>query len=314
MKFKMIFIGTNGFLRSGWRALIFFLVFAKAGEIIGRAINSFIPPGSSMNTIMIINYSFLLALALFAGWACGKLFEKLPFRALGAWFSGKWLTHFLLGLAAGVLTFLAAVAIAYFGGGLRFEPNGLSDLGTFFPQALMSFVVLAAASAMEEVVFRGYLLQTFTRAGLPWIAISITAVGFGLMHIANPNATTISTMNTVLAGIWFGLAYLKTRDLWFVWGMHLMWNFIQGTIFGIEISGLTYLSQMPLLKEIDSGPQWLTGSVYGIEGGIPATIAILLSIVAIGASKFIMPDSGMLALTSPGAPDGDSDRVKASVS
>jgi membrane protease YdiL (CAAX protease family) len=45
-------------------------------------------------------------------------------------------------------------------------------------------------------------------------------VFFGVIHLQNPNADVISTTNTILAGVWFGLAYLKTRDLWFVWGLH----------------------------------------------------------------------------------------------
>jgi len=82
-------------------------------------------------------------------------------------------------------------------------------------------------------------------------------------------------------GVWFGIAYLKTRDLWFVWGLHLMWNWMQGAFFGIEVSGITDLVSVPLLKEIDSGPTWLTGSTYGVEGGIVTTIAIVVSMVVI---------------------------------
>src|SRR4030095_4939741 len=113
------------------------------------------------------------------------------------------------------------------------------------------------------------------------LAIVITSIFFGAVHIRNPDAGVISTVNTILAGVWFGVAYLKTRDLWFVWGLHLMWNWMQGAFFGIEVSGITDLVSTPLLKEIDSGPVWLTGSTYGVEGGIVTTIAILVSIVSI---------------------------------
>ncbi|MBK7802839.1 MAG: hypothetical protein IPJ55_09265 [Chloracidobacterium sp.] len=60
-----------------------------------------------------------------------------------------------------------------------------------------------------------------------------------------------------------------------------MWNFAQGSVFGIEVSGMNDLVTAPVLKEIDSGPLWLTGETYGIEGGIACTIAILASILAI---------------------------------
>ena len=81
--------------------------------------------------------------------------------------------------------------------------------------------------------------------------------------------------------MWFSVAYLRFRDLWFVTGMHLMWNWVQGSVFGIEVSGMRGISEHTLLREIDTGPTWLTGETYGIEGGIACTVAILISIVAI---------------------------------
>ena len=141
--------------------------------------------------------------------------------------------------------------------------------------------IVAAAAAFEEALFRGYILQTFARSNLAWLAILLTSVFFGLVHADNPNAGVISTLNTVLAGIWFSVAYLRTRDLWFVWGLHLMWNWMQGSFFGIEVSGLTDITKNPLLREIDTGPTWLTGTTYGIEGGIVCTVALIVSTIAI---------------------------------
>ena len=77
--------------------------------------------------------------------------------------------------------------------------------------------------------------------------------------------------------MWFSVAYLRFRDLWFVTGMHCAWNWVQGSVFGIEVSGMREITEHTLLREIDTGPTWLTGETYGIEGGIAATIAILLS-------------------------------------
>jgi hypothetical protein len=69
-----------------------------------------------------------------------------------------------------------------------------------------------------------------------------------------------------------------------------MWNWMQGAFFGIEVSGLTNLVSIPLLKEIDSGPVWLTGETYGVEGGIVTTIAILVSIVVIYFLPWMKPN------------------------
>ena len=147
------------------------------------------------------------------------------------------------------------------------------------------------------------MLQTFSRAGLAWLAILLTSVFFAVVHSWNPNAGVIPILNTALAGVWFGSAYLKTRDLWLAFGIHLMWNWMQGAFFGIEVSGLTDITTAPLFKEIDHGPVWLTGENYGIEGGIATTIALIISTAAIHFLPILIPSDEMLALSKPPAED-----------
>jgi len=140
-------------------------------------------------------------------------------------------------------------------------------------------------------------LQTFARANLAWLAIAGTALLFAIVHLGNPGANWVSTTNTALAGVWFGLAYLKTRDLWFPFGIHLMWNWAQGSVFGIEVSGLKGIASATLLKEIDRGPAWLTGENYGIEASIACTAAIIIAIALIHFLP-VKADEEMVALTS----------------
>jgi CAAX amino terminal protease family. len=101
------------------------------------------------------------------------------------------------------------------------------------------------------------------------------------MHVSNPRADALSWINTFIAGIWFTIGYFKTHDLWFPFGLHLMWNWMQGAFFGIEVSGLSSVTSAPLLIENDRGPAWLTGESYGIEAGIACTAALILSTAAI---------------------------------
>jgi membrane protease YdiL (CAAX protease family) len=199
-------------------------------------------------------------------------------------------------------TITAAVLMGVLTGGLSFQFNRTATIGAIVLSLAQSFAVFAAAAAFEEAFFRGYLLQTFARSGLAWPAIVLTSVLFGAVHLQNPDAGIISTANTALAGLWFGCAYLKTRDLWFPFGIHLMWNWFQGSIFGIEVSGIRTISANPLLLENDRGPQILTGSAYGIEAALPATLAILVSIAVIQFSGFIRPNEELLAMTEPASP------------
>jgi len=301
---KFLFFNESGTLRSGWRSAIFLTAFTFFAVILGtlaQAVTTAMGTTYTSSTSLILNALASLIPALLVGWLCVKLFEKLPFRSLGAAFTNGWSKHWIVGLAFGAVTLSFGVGIAFAFGGLRFAIN-TSGATPIFKSLAASFLVFAIASAFEEALFRGYILQTFARSGLAWLAILLTSVFFGAGNLGIPNPSLFWTAKTFLAGIWFSAAYLKTRDLWFVWGVHLMWNWMQGSFFGIEVSGLTEITAAPLLREIDSGPSWLTGQTYGIEGGIACTIVLIISTIAIYFLPELKPDEELLAMTSPRSP------------
>lgn len=305
MNFSDILIDRRNRPRSGWR----FAAFVVAFMVAVIALSAVVYPIASIfkerddtrsQAISFVLGSLTLLLpAAGIGWLCGRLFEQLPYRALGAWFTGQWLVHFAAGCGIGAATLLVAVLVAVTGGGLWFSFNFQAGWPSIIETLFLSFLVFAVAAASEEVLFRGYPLQTFVRSGLGWLAVAVTAVLFGFAHANNRNVGWIALLNTTLAGIWFGAAYLKTRDLWFVWGLHLVWNWLQGSVFGVEVSGLTDITRFPILHETDSGPAWLTGGDYGIEGGIACTAALIMSAITI---QFLLPiraTDEMLELTGP---------------
>jgi len=303
MTIKPVFFNQFERLRSGWRFMIFLAVFIFISAVVGSAAKTFfrlIFPGyaTGLPGFLVVNGLLSLIAALFIGWLCGKYLEGLPFRALGAWFTKGWLRNLGVGIVVGSASLGLAVIFAAIYGDLSFRLNSGQQSSAIFVRLGISLLVFAAAAAFEEAFFRGYMLQTFSRSGLAWLAILLTSIFFGIVHLNNPNAGPFSTINTVLAGIWFGVAYLKTRDLWFAFGMHLMWNWTQGAIFGIEVSGLTDITTPALLEEIDRGPSWITGENYGIEGGIACTIALILSTTLIYFLPFLKPSHEMLLLTS----------------
>ena len=304
MSVKALFFDGTGRLRSGFRVAMFIAIFLLAVAILGFATNvalSNIPIGFGPGSIsfFVTNGLVSLVAALFAGWVCGRHLEGLPFRALGAWFSRNWLVHALLGLAFGVLTLSFAIGIGVFLGGLTFTTNADQGRWAIFLTMTVSFAIFAAAAAFEEALFRGYILQTCARSGLIAFGVIMTSFMFATVHNANPNASAISWINTFLAGLWFASAYIKTRDLWFVTGMHITWNWTQGAVFGVEVSGLKELIAAPLLRESDLGPTWLTGGNYGVEGGVVTTIALIVSTAAIYFLPILRPDNEILAMTSP---------------
>jgi membrane protease YdiL (CAAX protease family) len=292
-----------GRVRSGWRALIFLLAFIFVSETFGaiiRGILSGSPIGynnDGLSGFVVPNF-ILLTISIFIGWLCGKFLEDLPFRALGFWFTKNWLKDFLFGLTLGTFSIYLAVFIAIIFGGMTLQPNHSSGSSAILLTLSVSLAVFTLGAAAEEALFRGYILQTFARAKLAWIAVALTSLFFASGHSGNPNANYISILNTALAGVWFSIAYLKTRNLWMVFGLHLMWNWVQGAILGIPVSGIKELTTAPLYQVTNFGSTFLTGGDYGVEGGIACTIALIVSGILIWFLPILKPTEEMLALTS----------------
>ncbi|MGI8813015.1 MAG: CPBP family intramembrane glutamic endopeptidase [Pyrinomonadaceae bacterium] len=299
---EQIFFNPAGRLRSGWRVLLFVILLSLATAISGTIVGAIMVAGDFRHldgqSDFLLTSLIALIPALLLSWLCGKWFEGLPFRSLGAAFTRSWAWHLMLGILFGAGSLTLTVLIASVAGDLSFELNHEASLHDIAVALAASFAIFAAGAAFEEVLFRGYIFQTLTRAGLAWLAILLTAVFFGAVHLGNPSSNWISTTDTIVAGVVFSAAYLKTRDLWFAFGIHLMWNWMQGSFFGIEVSGLTDLSSVSLFKEIDKGPVWLTGGIYGVEGGIASTAALLVTLAAICFLPFAEPEPEILEMSS----------------
>ncbi len=299
---RQVFFNQFGRIRSGWRAIIFLLAFVFVSSIFGvvtEAILSHSPIGfnkGSLSAFVVPNF-ILLTLSIFVGWLCGKFLERLPFRALGCWFTKNWLKDLFFGLGLGTISILFAAFLAVIFGGMTIQPNRTSGSSAIILTLGISLAVFILGAAAEEALFRGYILQTFARAKLAWLAIVLTSLFFASGHSGNPSANYISTINTALAGVWFSIAYLKTRNLWMVFGLHLMWNWVQGAILGIPVSGIKELTTAPLFQVTNSGSTVLTGGDYGIEGGIACTIALIASGALIWFLPILKPTEEMLVLT-----------------
>ena len=284
-----IFLDENGTLRGGWRAAIFLLTYFFLALIpillFVTVVNIFarLPFGKSAAGFLplVVPFAFSTAIAITLGWLFGKIFEQLPFRALGASFSAGWLINLALGCVVGAVAFVSAVLIAMMSGSLQIAFNTDSSASAISATLLSTLLIVIVAAASEETLFRGYLLQTLARSNLAWIGVVVTSLLFAILHNANPSAGKLSFLNTLLAGVWFAAAYFKTRDLWFPFGIHVAWNWLQGPIFGINVSGMSGFASDPILRTIDSGPAWLTGAKYGIEGGVACTVALVLSMAVI---------------------------------
>jgi uncharacterized protein len=287
------FINEEGHLRSGWRLAIFAVAFLIGTQLsqavlfwgLAVALRRSAFELASSNWAFAAGHGSILISATLVGWACGAFFEELPLRALGCTPHRGWLKNLGLGSVLGTATLFLAALLATATRGLhfRFDLAGPRSIGETLAVSAAIFVFAAAA---EEMLFRGYPLQTLRRANLAWLGVLLTSVPFAAVHLNNPNAVPGFTfLNTALAGVWLAVAYLRTRSLWLPLALHWSWNWAQASLLGLPVSGIERIAPAPLLRALNVGPDWLTGGAYGIEGGAACTVALLISTLVIWRTK-----------------------------
>src|SRR6266850_5733091 len=316
MELRRFFINDVGRLRSGWRLLLFVFAFLGISFLLATGLRILYGighqyfPNASLGTFIadVIYRLMLLFSALAAGYLCTRLLEGLPWRALGLAFHAGWLRDLLIGSVVGIASLALAAAIATAAGGLRFSASSTEMFLEVGKTLLSSALLFIIAGLAEEAMFRGYPLQTLSRARLALLGVFLTSVPFAAVHLWNPNAGPRAFANTALAGIWLAVAYLRTRSLWFPLGIHWAWNWTLDSVVGLPVSGIT-ISSHPLFRGVDLGPAWLTGGNYGIEGGVACTVAPLLSISFIWRTRFVSATEEMKKLTSEENPAIPADGV-----
>ena len=208
-----------------------------------------------------------------AYWAYVRWWERRPVREFSL--AGA-LPESLTGLLLGGLLFSAVVAVLAVLGAYSLETVGsLADLGAAVANMLPKIV---AGALIEEFIFRLIALRLLERSfGTAW-ALVISSLLFGLAHLGNAGASPlIGIMLGVELGLLLGAAYLLTRRIWLCTATHLAWNFVQGVVFSIAVSGQTGDGW---LRGTLTGPDWLTGGVFGAEG---SAVSFVLCLMATGA-------------------------------
>lgn len=186
----------------------------------------------------------------------------------------RWLPDGALGLAAGTLLFSAIVGVMWLLG--SYHVTGYNAHPAWW---LALITVTAGAGIGEELMFRGALYRIVEEGLGTWGALLVSALAFGFIHIRNPGATVWSSSAIAIeAGLLFGLLYNVTRSLPLCMGLHGAWNFVQGTVFGIPVSGSDVEG---FLVSTRTGPSWLSGGAFGAEASVVALALCSLCTIAL---------------------------------
>lgn len=217
----------------------------------------------------------LFVFLIFWVWLYVSAVEKRTFRSMG-FFGRKNFKNYFNGWLIGLsLTVLSALTISVITGTYPtfFTNFRISSIG-----AILIFFTIQGAS--EEIVFRGWFMQSLSIRHKPWIGILLSTLIFTVVHAANPNFSFLAATNILLIGFFLVLLILHDGNLWSACGFHTAWNFSMNSILGIHVSGAEIMGDS-ILKTNFSGNPAITGGQFGLEGSIVVTAAIALCCVTL---------------------------------
>ena len=265
-------------LRTPWRLALFIIIAslailaatALAYPLVRPSATDLDTPVSAASQAQLALSGWVTVIGLLVAHAvCLRRVDKLPWAAAGL--DAKAAQPRLLAWS----TVLGAVAIGIPAlilaalGWLRFQPG---DSGSSLAEAARSLLFLAPFAFSEELMLRGYVL-TVLRKSLDWrLAVVLTSIVFGLLHIPNPGSNAASIAMVVLAGVLLGTIVVVTGSLYAATATHLAWNWVMAGVLHAPVSGLAVAT--PDYRLVDAGPDWLTGGPWGPEGGMGAALGM----------------------------------------
>lgn len=112
----------------------------------------------------------------------------------------------------------------------------------------------------------------------PWLGVLASVLVFAMLHGLNPSVGPLPLFNLALFGLFAALYALREGSLWGVCALHSVWNWMQGNVFGLAVSGNS--GSGPTLWDLGAaGPDRWTGGSFGPEGGLSVTLVLLAACV-----------------------------------
>jgi uncharacterized protein len=253
-----------------WRTIAFYAICILALIVLPAIAERFATNGHPDARSVLFAWMTLVSVAI-ATWVMVRWVDKLSWRDVGLDRRAAAPSLLVKGAVLGGLTIgvasLALIAVHM----LRIDRT---PSGSWWGQAGQSIVLLLPAAFFEELFIRGYVFAILRRAGGWKLALIVTSIVFGLLHVSNPGADAESILAVIVAGFFLGVILLVTKSLYAAGAAHFAWNWVMSGALHVAVSGLP--SPDPDYRVVDSGPDWLTGGPWGPEGGIAAVIAMFL--------------------------------------
>ncbi|QSB27205.1 CPBP family intramembrane glutamic endopeptidase [Flavobacterium sp. CLA17] len=262
-------------------ALVVFMAFVIIGQQIAAKLLGMTALNKDFRNLF--KGIFVSALAVTSYILFFTYYEK---RAVTELSSKRLALNLITGTLIGFVLQALTILVIYISGGFSIVAvNPVSFI-------LIPLTVAFTIAIIEEILVRGIVFSIIEEKLGTYIALSISAVLFGALHMANPNSTLLSGVCITFAGFLLGAAFVYSRNLWFPIALHFAWNFTQSGIFGAITSGNEKTKS--LLESKIQGSVLLTGGEFGPEGSIQATLFCLIAAIVLLAlshkeNKIIKP-------------------------
>lgn len=213
-----------------------------------------------------------------------KFIQKRKMRTLGFKKTGMW-KEYGIGILIGFAMMTVIVLVGVLTGSMKLQFNENVLTGAGIGMLLFLLVGFLLQGMSEEVLCRSYFLVSLARQkGNIWMAVVVNAVAFGLLHITNSGLTILSMVNLILFGIFASIYFVKRGSIWGIAAIHSIWNFAQGNIYGVLVSGANFGTTI-FTSTINEEMTIINGGDFGLEGGILTTIVLVAGSIIMLTTK-----------------------------
>ncbi len=265
-------------------AIVMVVVFVLLPPLLGLPIFLMLPPDSADPLLDALRLVLLLiaqfAPSALALWLWLRFYERRPFWTLGLERAAAPM-YYARGFLVGVALFALSVALCAALGYVAPEsgPPGQQGLGAL-GGVLLVYLGWTIQGPVEELLTRGWLMPVVAARYRPWLGILVSSLVFALLHLLNPNLSLLAVLNLCLFGLFAALYTLWEGGLWGICALHAAWNWAQGNVFGLEVSGQAVDGGI-LFNLQERGPDLITGGPFGPEAGLAVTAVLAVGIAVL---------------------------------
>lgn len=233
---------------------------------------SFTGPSFDNANASLTLFSFGLGILWLWFWVAVK--ERRSFATLGFESISRGIRLGGRGLLIGIIMMTICVLVPVLTGQATLQwasPDGTAF--AFMAIMLLGFLVQGST---EEILTRGYLTQAVARRWGLLAGVIVQAIFFAALHGVNPGIGFMPIVNLLLFAVFASLMSLAEGSLWGVCALHGAWNWAQGNLFGVAVSGNPVEAAMLRYEANTGSADLLTGGTFGIEGSLVTTVVYLI--------------------------------------